>query len=460
MLRKILLFMVLPFALHADPYTISVVGQPETVFHYATDHCKVNYNAWQQGELDFPDGPARAFMTSDGHVQLIATNSHGLYRSIGGITLDSAFKRDCSPLLMGNYAAIGANSSPSQYDDQLWIWSVWADEKTRGQNIYLLVHNEFHGELNPTYCSTKDKNQCWYSNIIAAFSNNVGQSYSIIKDKNKQALPALASPIKYVNDTGRHGIPNTSNIVKNFFDPHDSHYYILALSMVCGKNNKTNQPFCKNMNVDQTKMMPGMCVYHTDKINYDNKPTLWLGYDAKINKFDVNNSQNPYTQKIGDLNASICTPVLPSLFRFGLSYNTVLKQYIAIGLDTQYPAKNGTISTIVYAVSQGSLLKWDTGTNGHGYCIKDSSGECIQMTWMKPTTNPNIYSVGYPTLIDSNSPALSEGYGYTSKNPDINFQFTGSSPDFYYVTYPAKNSIDGPRARNMMKIQLVVKSGN
>ena len=136
MIRLILLFFIFPFCVLADPFSITITGQPQTVFYYPTDHCQRDLNPWQQGMLDFPDAPARAFIDNDNQIQLIATNSHGLYRSLGGRSLNDPFQRDCTPILTSDYKNIGKKSEPSQYQNQLWIWAVWADEATRGKNIY------------------------------------------------------------------------------------------------------------------------------------------------------------------------------------------------------------------------------------------------------------------------------------------------------------------------------------
>lgn len=324
MLLRIVILCLLPLWVQADPVSITITGTAEPVFYYPTDHCQANYNQWQRGMLDFPDEPARAFIGADGKVQLLATNSHGLYRSIGGSTLDTPFKRDCNPILTSQYQNIGPTSLPSQYENQVWIWSIWADEATRGQQVYALVHNEFHAELNPRYCSSTDKNKCWYSTIISAVSNNAGKTYTTVKNNDQTSL-AFATPLSYVNDSGRHGMPNSTSIVKNFFDPSDKNYYTLVLSMVCGVNQVTGTSFCKNTPIDPQKWHNGMCLYRTATINNDTShPTAWLGYDKTSQKFEIDSSQNPYQKTIKAINKAVCSPILPSLFRFGLSYNLSL----------------------------------------------------------------------------------------------------------------------------------------
>ena len=463
MTLRIILGCLLPLALIADPVSIQISGTPQPVFYYPTDHCQSNYNAWQQGALDFPDEPARAFIGPDGKVQLMATNSHGLYRSIGGTSLNAPFKRDCSPILTSQYQNIGAASAPNQYTNQLWIWSLWADETTQGKNVYALIHNEFHGELNPNYCASTNKNNCWYSNIVSAVSRNAGKSYDLVSDNNNNPLLTFASPLPYSNDSGRHGMPNSSSIVKNFINSQDKYFYTLVLSNICGRNQSSGKPFCNNTPIDRSKWAGGMCVYRTASITTTpHVGSQWLGFDGTTQDFTVDSSQNPYTQTIKNLNNAVCTPVLPGLFRFGLSFNSVINQYIALGLDTAFPTPDGkTISTIVYAISQGSLTSWDTGPNQHGYCIQDQQGACIQINWMKPSSNPAVYSMGYPTLIDANSPSISSGYGYTAGSPDINFQFTGASPYLYYVmSYPQDKNY-GMRHRDLMRLPLsVVGSSN
>ncbi len=404
MLLRFLLLFFLPFPIFAT--SLAITGTPETIFHYESDHCKVHYNEWQQGKFDFSDEPARAFIGSDGKVQLYITNSHGLYRSIGGTSLNSVFHRDCHPVLSSDYQNIGLHSHPSQLTNQLWFWALWKDPKS--QNIYALVHNEFHGEKNPRYCSGKDKNNCWYSNLIAAVSHNDGKTFEILHNRYGVA-PAIVSNFPYRIDGGRQGMPNASNIVKNFFDKSDSHFYVLALNMNCG-----NAP-C----LSKTDNKNGMCLFRADNIYYD-KPTVWKAYDLGSKNFVRAFNQSPYQEKIAE--PVTCTPVLPGLFRFGLSYNTALHEYIAVGLNTNYPTKQGPITTVVYAISRGSLSNWDTGPRGQGYCIQTKAGDCMKATWMKASLSKDIYSLGYPTLLDPES-------------GDVNFQLTGKQPYLYFTTY-------------------------
>ena len=320
------------------------------------------------------------------------------------------------------------------------------------------MHNEFHGELNPRYCASTNKNNCWYSNIVAAVSQNGGKTYAVVQDKYNETALAFASPLPYVNDSGRHGMPNSLNIVKNFLNPQDKNYYTLVLSMICGPNQATGQSFCKNMPIDPSKWKNGMCLYRAAEISENpHSPSSWMGYDAKTNTFRINSAQNPYTQTINPINNAVCSPVLPSEFRFGLSYNSVLQQYIAIGLGSISSAANGqTSATLLYAVSKGSLSEWDLGPSKQGYCIKDKQGNCIKIVWMRPSPSPEVYGVGYPTLIDPNSPAISLGYGYTENASDINFQFTGATPYLYYVTSYPKDKKYGMRHRDLMRIPLLV----
>ena len=455
-----LVCLILSNTLLAQPITIQVSGAPQTVFDYSSDHCANDLNQWQQGDLDFPDEPARAIIGPDGLVQLFATNSHGLYRSVGGTDLDKPFQRDCKPILTSDYKNIGEGSAPTQYTNQLWIWSVWADEATRGQKIYALLHNEFHGELNPTFCSSSDKNDCWYSNLISAVSKNGGQTYRFVVDSHDNPQLTFGSPLPYVNDSGRHGMPNSLPLLKNYLDTQDPYYYTMVLSMICGQNTSNKSAFCDNTSIDRSKWNTGMCLFRTEKIQFDPQiPMNWFGYDKQTMDYTVNSSQNPYDNTITDLNQAVCSPILPSLFRFGWSFNTVINQYIAIGLDTQYPTADGrTISTIVYAISQGSFMQWDTGPNQHGYCIVDQNNQCIQVTWMQPSQDPAVYSMGYPTMLDSMSPELSANYGYSSDNLDRNFQFTGATPYLYYVTYFPRDSSNGGRNRDLMRLPLIVQN--
>lgn len=110
---------------------IATIGSAETVFNYRTDRCNLN---------DFPDVAAHAFIDGNRQVQLLATNSNGAYRRIGS-TLGTV-KRDCQNVLMKSHPNVDS-VGPQTFYNNIWLSFPWYDVTTG--NIYMGVHNEFHG---------------------------------------------------------------------------------------------------------------------------------------------------------------------------------------------------------------------------------------------------------------------------------------------------------------------------
>ena len=75
--------------------------------------------------------------------------------------------RDCTPILTNSN-----NPLPSEYDDAEWIAGTYTPD---GQQVYALVHSEYHGFAHPGYCGDEFV-ECRYNTVTSAVSTNGGNS--------------------------------------------------------------------------------------------------------------------------------------------------------------------------------------------------------------------------------------------------------------------------------------------
>src|SRR3990167_7988070 len=145
-LSKLVLFAVLDLTIScafADPVKVRVIGPPQVVYQYASQHCAPS---------DFPDNPVRAFVDANKQVQLVFGNGlNGYMQNTTGRSLNGSLIHSCTASSItepGSYGQLQA--PPSSFNNKLWIVNTWTND---GNTVYALVHNEFHGELqSPTYC--------------------------------------------------------------------------------------------------------------------------------------------------------------------------------------------------------------------------------------------------------------------------------------------------------------------
>ena len=137
---------------------ITIAGPGEPVFVWNAMRCE----AW-----DIPDSAARAWRDGQNRVHLIA--SHLTNRAMIGPDLDHV-RVDCHVVFKG-----GEQNAPERYDDRSWISSTYTPD---GNQVFALVHNEFHGHLRPALCPSRDYMRCWRNTVTLVTSHDGGLSFS------------------------------------------------------------------------------------------------------------------------------------------------------------------------------------------------------------------------------------------------------------------------------------------
>ena len=171
---------------------LTLTGPPSTVFAAARDACD---------GADVPDAPSRAFRDAGGAVALFGM--HFRNRALRGPDLDH-LKIDCRVVLDS-----GEKSDPALYDDRSWITATWTED---GTHVAALLHHEYQANEHPGRCRSKVYLECWYNTLLAASSDDAGQSFV----RGKPPAVVAAAPFRQEVDQGRHrGFFNPSNIVAN-----------------------------------------------------------------------------------------------------------------------------------------------------------------------------------------------------------------------------------------------------
>ena len=271
-------------------------------------------------------------------------------------------------------AALSSNpdfrhSSPERYDDLLWLQVVWVPASGP---IVGLVHNEFRGEqqANRSFCESGQLAQCFYANTLAAASSDGGSTFAL------QPLPhrrlAFSTPRRYLADSTRQGMAQSLGVLGT--PQADGYLY----SLVYGE---LGDPA-----LGEAGRRPGTCLFRTADIQ---DPTAWRGWDGVA--FSVH-AVNPYADPpLSNLSAAICRPVLSPAFRFGWTFNTVMRKYLTVGYDDFKFANGSSIPAVVYAVSSDMFI-WSEPrflmtqnvmgpTNGSSTVF---TGECMYPSFLGP----------------------------------------------------------------------------
>ena len=180
-------------AVAAEPpsASVTVTGEPATVFRKATDACDAG---------DIPDAPARAIRDASGRVRLFAT--HWVNRSFTGPDLLS-LTPDCRVAFRG-----GDDPDPARFDDRLWLASPWTED---GRRVLALVHGEYQGHRHPGRCPSGRYMDCWWNAISLAVSADGGATFT--RPAGGPAVVA-ALPYRYDPQARRHvGLFNPTGLV-------------------------------------------------------------------------------------------------------------------------------------------------------------------------------------------------------------------------------------------------------
>lgn len=367
--RAVLVLVLLVFAIGAQSAgaaSINITGPEEVVYDWTTMRCF---------DVDRPDGTTRAFRDSLGRVQLTLGGANT--RMIGP-DLDH-LTHDCTVTLTSNN-----NPLAWEYDGINWVGGSWTWD---GQEIFRLIHTEYHGNLTPGYCQGEHFN-CDFNTITFGRSTDAGASY-VRPPVPDQLVAAL--PYHYVPGEGRVGYFAPSNIIEK-----DGFLYSLVL-----------------VSTEYKRQKSGVCLIRTQD---PGDPRSWRAWDG--NGFHAR-FVDPYRESTEPINHHVCEPVSPDTLgqlNRSVTWNTALNKYVATGTSIQYdPVRGGMVSGFFYSLSD-DLINW---TERKLLVEVKNYGD-----WM--CGDPDVRS--YPGLLDSNA-------------PDRNLTITDGQAYMYYVVHRRPNCV-------------------
>jgi hypothetical protein len=294
----------------AGAVSVSITGPEEVVYDYTTMRC---------ADDDAPDGQAQAFRDSLGRLQVLAHDGDG--RRLIGPDFNH-LTRDCTKRFSPVY-----DPNPAHYNWARGLMSVYT---SNGQDIYALVHNEFHGWEIPGDCPTlPPKHRCGSGGITFAVSHDNGDTWSAPSPPDN--LVATVPPRPTLDDP-RTGLFAPSNPIKK-----GNYWYAVALYGAVE---------------DQD---PGACVMRTPDIT---DPTSWRGWDGTA--FSVR-FRNPYYENVTPQRTHMCEPAsydnIQSMTR-SLTFNTVLNKFVLTGSAIKFdPAQSRNVYGFYYSTSD-DLVHW------------------------------------------------------------------------------------------------------
>ena len=290
----------------AQSASINLVGAEQTVYDYDSMHCF---------PFDQPDIPARAFRDHLGRVQLTLASANT--RMIGP-NLDN-LAHDCTVVTPHLQRPLA-----SDYADEDWMSGLYT---TDGQEVFALLHAEYHGHEHPGYCG-EVFTSCRYNTVTSARSTNGGDLY--VRPPPPSHLVA-AMPYRYVPGDGRYGFFAPSNIFEK-----DGWYYNFVL-----------------VSVSYREQRSGVCLMRTQTLADPKSWRAWDGAGFNVRFID------PYRESGEPTAAHVCEPIreLGQLNR-SITYNTFLGQYVVIGTTTKYePSVSRFVSGFYYSFSS-DLFHW------------------------------------------------------------------------------------------------------
>jgi hypothetical protein len=368
------------FAGTALAVSVSITGPEETVYDWNTQRCD---------DTDIPDSPAVAFRDSTNRVQLISA-SFDTRRMVGP---DLAhLTRDCTHLFPSQY-----DPNPAHFND--WHWLV-APYTENGQDIYVLVHNEYHGWTHPGACQTGSVRKCHIAGVTYAVSHDNGDTYQAPSPPDNLVA---AAPPRYTSDFGRIGLYGADAPVKK-----GNYYYSFTII-------QTPDP-----------QDTGVCAMRTKDIS---DPTSWRGWDGT--SFSMR-FRNPFYENARPSTTHICEPIsrdnILQLQR-SVTYNTALGKFVMVGNSVNYdPALSRYVYGFYFSTSD-DLVHWS---------MRQLLMETVTVT-QHVCGGPD--PILYPSLIDPNS-------------SDRNFRVTGANLYLYYVRLHYDELCDQTLDRDLLRIPI------
>jgi hypothetical protein len=355
------------WAAPAPAVSVTVTGPEETVYDWDTMRCH---------DLDLPDGPLRAFRDALGRSQLVVASGWGNTRMIGP-NLDNVTK-NCTIILGNQHLPM-----PSDYSDWDWVQGIYTFD---GQEIFALLHDEYHGSEHPGFCGDAFI-KCRYNSITFARSTDGGNSF--VRPPPPTNLVA-AIPYRYVPGDGRYGYFAPSNVIEK-----DGYYYNFILA-----------------SAEYKEQSPGVCLMRTQTLGDARSWRAWDGEGFNVRFVD------PYRESVEPLGSHVCEPVDPDLadLNRNVSYASNIGKYVAVGKTRAFvPSLGITTPGIFYSLSD-DLIHW----SGRELLMVAEDGN----TWQCGDPEP----VTYPALIDTDS-------------PERNFESTDGTTYMYLTKFLHENCI-------------------
>ena len=380
--RSILQFLSFVNIIHS--VTIEPIGDWEIIWDYQTQRCT---------NVTIPDSPPRAFRIHNNNIEFLTGNHGGFYQARGP-TL-SNLTEICKQQVI--ISGLDGYSVPSDYNNSLWIESVWRNESDENI-VHAIVHNEFHAErqYNKSLCPSSERSQCGFWNGLCAKSIDGGNTFNLYSNMTQRTC--MVTPFKYIPDNGTQGYGRISNILYNPIN--DSYHYLWIMR--------------HTPNLDKAN---GVCLWRNSDLN---DPNGWRAWNKTSNLFDIK-SVDPYLQDDNNNfnpNNHLCDIVeqIPDYFARTWTFNNVINQYIQIGI-------NVGAGYIQYQYSK-NIFDWS---------------DPINLLPSNFTNGP--HHVIYPSLLDESSDGL-------------NFEYTNQNPWLYLVRSENKTG----DARDVIRIKLKVSN--
>jgi hypothetical protein len=342
--------------------SVSITGAEEMVYDWSQEACF---------PVQIPDGSARAFRDSEGRIQLIISVADNT-RMVGADF--NSLVPDCTIIRSSPYDPFAGH-----YNNAQWIMATYT---VNGNEIFALIHNEYHASDYPAQCPSGRSVDCQHASVSLVRSTDGGASYTNTPPPSQYVAGV---PYRYTPDVGRHGVAAPSNIVAK-----DGFYYAMLLIARGTREQR-----------------PGACVMRTRDLA---DPTSWRAWDGA--GFTVR-FVNPYLEPSAQPSRHICHPVsfdqIGSIER-SVTFNTYLNKFFVIGTETKFdPQRQVFVRGFYYSFSD-DLIHW--------------SDRQLLLEFPSPSCSP--FFVAYPSVIDHTS-------------TDRNFGDAGQTAYLYYTRFNLSN---------------------
>ncbi len=144
--------------------SITPSGPRQSIYVWNRDRCEYDY---------IPDAPARAFRRSDNKMVLIATQSENW----------SLIGRDFRTLRPSCQSLLRSSEYKNRGLGGMWIEATYTND---GTHIVALISQDLSEVTEQQGCnSLGTAGRCWLNEIIAAKSNNMGQTFEIPQSSDR-----------------------------------------------------------------------------------------------------------------------------------------------------------------------------------------------------------------------------------------------------------------------------------